>query len=80
MELFNIPLVAFQGVISCVVAFWVKRNTAIRTYKSSFTFDIFPLAHTLAASCWCFVTDVLNKHPACMCCNQQRINVFLCFP
>jgi hypothetical protein len=57
-----------------------ERNTALHTYKSSFTFDIFLHAHSLAASCWCFVTDVLNQHHACMCCNQQGINVSLCFP
>jgi hypothetical protein len=51
-ELFNICLVEFQGVISCVAAFWVKSNTALCTYKSSFTFDVFPHAHSLTASCW----------------------------
>jgi ABC-type nickel/cobalt efflux system permease component RcnA len=79
-EFFNISLVEFQGVISCVAAFWMKRNTALRTYKSSFTFDIFPHAHSSTAPCCCFVTDLLNQHHACMCCNQQHINVFLCFP
>jgi hypothetical protein len=52
IELFNIRLVEFQGVISCVAAFWVKRNTALRTYKLSFTLDIFPHAHYLTASCY----------------------------
>jgi hypothetical protein len=37
IELFNIPLVVFQGVISCLAAFWVKRNTALCTYKSEYT-------------------------------------------
>jgi hypothetical protein len=78
IEIFNIPLVEFQGVILCVAAFWVKRNTALRTYKSSFTLDIFPHTHS-TASCWCFVTDLLNQHQVYMCCNQQPINVFPLF-
>jgi hypothetical protein len=62
----------FQGVISCLAAFWVKRNTALCTYKSEYTLWQLLLV--------CFVSDLLNKHPACMCCNQQGINVIICFP
>jgi hypothetical protein len=40
--------------------------------------DIFLHAHS-TASCWCFVTDLLNQHHACMCCNQQRVHVFPLF-
>jgi hypothetical protein len=84
----------FQGVTLCVAALWVKRNTALRAYKSSFTLDIFPHAHS-TTSCWCFFTDLLNQHHmyvlqstphvcvaiknTCMCCNQEHINVFPLF-
>jgi hypothetical protein len=48
--------------------------------KKKLNFRYFLHAHSLTASCWCFVTDLLNQYDACMCCNQQHINVFLCSP
>jgi hypothetical protein len=58
----------------------MKRNTALHTYKSSFTLDIFPHAHSLTASCWCFVTDLPNQHHACMCCSQNTLMFSFVFP
>jgi hypothetical protein len=77
IELFSIRLVEFQGVISCVAAFWVKRNTALRTYKLSFTLDNYPHAHYLTASCWCFVTEQLNQQHAKI---NNALMFFIVFP
>jgi hypothetical protein len=82
IEIFSMPLVEFQGVILRVAAFWVKRNTPLRTYKSGFTLYIFQHAYTIK-SCWYFVTDLLNqRHVSTLVCVEinNTLKFFLCFP
>jgi hypothetical protein len=73
-----------------VVMFYLKKNLPETLYimnrymgrigEKKLNFRYFLHAHSLTASCWCFVTDLLNQYDACTCCNQQRSNVFLLFP